>query len=58
MSKSDIIAVAALIAAYALTWFLFLRSLHIIKTLDKEKISRLNSIKERFGLTREQGDKP
>ncbi|MDC7224640.1 MAG: hypothetical protein PQJ60_12925 [Spirochaetales bacterium] len=49
MSKTDILAAALLLAAYASTWFLFLRSLHIVKVLDHEKISRLNMIKKRFG---------
>ncbi len=44
----DILVIVILILAYAVTWVLFFESLHVIKTIHKEKLLDLDSIKRRI----------
>jgi len=43
-----IVAIAVLIGAYGLTWFLFFRSLRVIKLIDKENLSHAGQIRDRL----------
>jgi hypothetical protein len=48
MSLTDIIALVVLLLAYGLTWLLFLRSMRIIKFIDRENLKHMRQIRERL----------
>lgn len=54
MSIRDIIAIIILFAALGCIWYLFIKSLKIVRIIDEEKLTDIEQIKKRFSRYRKK----
>ena len=59
MNIQRLVGILVIAGAYGLTWYLMLRSMGIVKMIDREGLNRAGEIKARFrgrGATERPGD--
>ena len=55
MSVRQIVGILVILGAYGLTWFLLLKSLRIVKIIDREGLKHSSEIKTRLKRKRSTG---